>query len=45
LCTIYATSARKGLDAAALAGQPLAGNIFAFDVDVPGLPGNLVRLS
>jgi sugar lactone lactonase YvrE len=45
LCTIYATSARKGLDAAALAGQPLAGNIFAFDVEVPGLTGNLVRLS
>jgi len=45
LCTIYATSARKGLDAAALDGQPLAGNIFAFDVEVPGLPGNLVRLS
>jgi sugar lactone lactonase YvrE len=45
LCTIYATSARKGLDAAALDGQPLAGNIFAFDVDVPGLAGNLVRLS
>lgn len=45
LCTIYATSARKGLDAAALDGQPLAGNIFAFEVDVPGLPGNLVRLS
>jgi len=45
LCTIYATSARKGLDAAALDGQPLAGNIFAFDVEVPGLPGNLVRLN
>jgi len=45
LCTIYATSARKGLDAAALDGQPLAGNVFAFDVDVPGLAGNLVRLS
>jgi len=44
LCTAYATSARKGLDAAALAGQPLAGNIFAFEVEVPGLPGNLVSL-
>jgi len=44
LCTVYATSARKGLDAAALDGQPLAGNIFAFDADVPGIPGNLVRL-
>lgn len=37
LRTAYATSARKGLDADALAGQPLAGNIFAFRVDVPGL--------
>jgi hypothetical protein len=27
-----------------LAGQPLAGNIFAFDVDVPGMPGNLASL-
>ncbi len=45
LCTVYATSARKGLDAAALDGQPLAGNIFAFDVEVPGMAGNLVRLS
>jgi len=44
LCTAYATSAQKGLDAAALAGQPLAGNIFAFEVDVPGVPGNLVSL-
>jgi len=45
LRTAYATSARKGLDADALASQPLAGNVFAFDVDVPGVPGNLVRLA
>jgi len=45
LRTAYATSARKGLDADALASQPLAGNVFAFEVDVPGLPGNLVRLT
>jgi xylono-1,5-lactonase len=44
LRTAFATTARKGLDAAALADQPLAGNVFAFDVDVPGLPGNLARL-
>lgn len=44
LRTAYATSARKGLDADALAGQPLAGNVFAFDVEVAGLPGNLVSL-
>ncbi|WP_442680140.1 SMP-30/gluconolactonase/LRE family protein [Sphingomonas sp. ASY06-1R] len=44
LRTAYATTARKGLDADALAGQPLAGNIFAFQVDVPGMPGNLASL-
>jgi sugar lactone lactonase YvrE len=38
LKTAYVTSARKGLDAAALAAQPEAGDLFAFDVDVPGLP-------
>lgn len=38
LKTAYATSARKGLDAAALAAQPEAGDLFAFEVDVPGLP-------
>lgn len=44
LRTAYATTARKGLDADALAGQPLAGNIFAFEVYVPGMPGNLASL-
>ncbi|HWI86683.1 MAG TPA: SMP-30/gluconolactonase/LRE family protein [Sphingomonas sp.] len=44
LRTAYATSARKGLDAEASASQPLAGNIFAFDVEVAGLPGHLVSL-
>lgn len=44
LCTAYATTARKGLDADALAGQPLAGNVFTFHVDVPGAPGNLASL-
>ena len=37
--TAYATTARKGLDATALAGQPLAGNVFAFDPGVTGAPG------
>ncbi|WP_419815309.1 SMP-30/gluconolactonase/LRE family protein [Glacieibacterium sp.] len=37
LTTAYATTARKGLDAAALAAQPEAGDLFAFEVDVPGL--------
>lgn len=38
LLTAYATTARKGLDAAALAAQPLAGDLFAFDPGVAGLP-------
>lgn len=38
LRTVYATSARHGLKAAALAEQPLAGGLFEFQVDVPGLP-------
>ncbi len=37
LRTAFATSARKGLDAAALAEQPEAGNLFAFDPGVAGL--------
>lgn len=38
LKTAYVTSARTGLDAAALAQQPDAGSIFSFRVDVPGIP-------
>lgn len=38
LKTAYATTARKGLDAAALAAQPLAGDLFAFEPGVAGLP-------
>lgn len=38
LTTAYATTARKGLDNAALAAQPLAGHLFAFDPGVAGLP-------
>ncbi|WP_375286467.1 SMP-30/gluconolactonase/LRE family protein [Sphingomonas sp.] len=37
LRTAYATTARKGLDAAALAAQPHAGDLFAFDPGVAGL--------
>ena len=36
--TLYITSAREGLSAAALAGEPLAGGIFALAVEAPGLP-------
>lgn len=35
--TAFVTSATTGLDAAARAAQPLAGGIFAFRVDVPGV--------
>jgi xylono-1,5-lactonase len=37
LRTAYATTARKGLGAAALAAQPHAGDLFAFDPGVAGL--------
>jgi sugar lactone lactonase YvrE len=36
LTTVYATTARKGLDAAARAAQPSAGGLFCFQADVPG---------
>ena len=38
LKTLYITSARIGLSDAALDRQPMAGSLFALDVDVPGLP-------
>nr|WP_301287143.1 SMP-30/gluconolactonase/LRE family protein [Sphingobium sp. OAS761] len=38
LCTAYATTARKGLSAAERLQQPDAGDLFTFQVDVPGLP-------
>jgi len=37
LTTAYVTTARAGLDGAALAAQPQAGNLFSFEVDVPGI--------
>lgn len=38
LCTAYVTTARIGLSEAELAAQPLAGALFTFRVDVPGVP-------
>lgn len=38
LRTLYVTSAREGLDDAALARRPEAGGVFAIDVDVAGAP-------
>jgi xylono-1,5-lactonase len=38
LKTAFATTARQGLSAAEIEAQPLAGGLFTFRVDVPGLP-------
>jgi sugar lactone lactonase YvrE len=38
LRTVYATSAWKGLSAAERAAQPLAGDLFTFRADAPGMP-------
>jgi D-xylonolactonase len=40
LRTVYVTTARKGMDAAALALYPQAGALFAFRAAVPGLPSH-----
>lgn len=44
LCTVYASTARKGLSSEELAAQPLAGGLFTFRVETPGLPQHLLRL-
>ena len=44
LKTLYITSAREGLSAEQLAQEPLAGGVFSIDVDVPGLPENIIKL-
>ena len=44
LRTAYVTTARAGLDKAALAGQPLAGSLFAFEAPVAGRVLPAVRL-
>ena len=44
LRTVYATTARKGLSPQDLAAQPLAGGLFTFRVDTPGLPQHALRL-
>jgi sugar lactone lactonase YvrE len=43
LKTAYATTAWKGLSAAEREEQPLAGGLFRFAVDTPGLPQHEVR--
>ncbi len=42
LCTAYVTTARVGLSPEKLLDQPLAGSLFAFEVNIPGLPGHAV---
>ncbi|MDQ4088027.1 MAG: SMP-30/gluconolactonase/LRE family protein [Pseudomonadota bacterium] len=44
LRTVFATTARHGIKAEAMAKQPEAGALFAFEVDVPGLPSPLAAL-
>jgi sugar lactone lactonase YvrE len=44
LRTVYVTTARKGLTEEDLARQPLAGGLFTFRADVPGLPQHALRL-
>ena len=43
LRTAYATTARQLLSADEIAKQPQIGDLFAFSVDVPGIPCPLVR--
>ena len=43
LRTAYVSTARKGLDQDSLRRQPLAGGLFRFRVEVPGLPQDLFR--
>lgn len=43
LKTAFVTTARKGLDDKALAAQPMAGDLFAFDVTVPGFAAPLAE--
>lgn len=44
LTTAYATTARQMLSADTIAKQPLIGDLFQFDVSVPGISCPLVRL-
>jgi len=44
-CTAFATTAWKGLSAAERAAQPLAGDLFRFRTDVPGLPYREAQLT
>ncbi len=43
LKTVFATTANKHLSEAELADEPQAGDLFSFEVSVPGLPGTMIR--
>lgn len=43
LKTMYITSAREGMTAEQLADEPIAGSVFAIEVDVPGQAESLFR--
>jgi D-xylonolactonase len=43
LRTAFITTARSGLNEAQLTAQPLAGGLFSFQVDTPGLPQHAIR--
>jgi len=42
LCTVFATTARQGLSSQELQRSPQAGDLFQFQVDVPGVPCPLI---
>ena len=44
-CTAYVTTARKGLSSTQLLEQPLAGSLFSFPVQVPGLAEHCFAIS
>jgi sugar lactone lactonase YvrE len=44
LRTVYVTTARKGLSPEELSAQPLAGALFTFRAQAPGLPQHALRL-
>jgi D-xylonolactonase len=44
LRTVFVTTARKGLSPEDLATQPLAGGLFTFRAETPGLPQHLLRV-
>jgi sugar lactone lactonase YvrE len=41
--TLFITTAKEGFDEALSAAEPLAGSLFSFEVDIPGLPPHAFR--